>query len=323
MAKSALNKDPKVESDSKIAKAKEIYNRGIRMLKKYPPGHPRRAIGERLINQAGPRTGIADWNKALKTPARKGAKPPSAEKKFADMTPEKQRDVLTDETGFMARENINRAQAFDPNKPFQGYEMGFGQARDKAYSDVMNQFERSMQPEFERQQKEFQQRMYEQGIDPQSGAYQAQAKALNDAQNNARLNAQSQASQQAYEVQQQAFNQGQASANMPWQWQQIAQPFVMTPWEQAGNVDLANIQGQFGLEQAQLQGKSAREIAALNAATSRANTQAQIEAENERWRRENMNQYPPSNQGNRPGFPEGAQSSLPNGVISGGINGGR
>lgn len=321
MAKTALAKDPKVETNQAKAKALENYNKGIRMLQKYAEGHPRRAIAERLINQAGPQTGIKDWNKALKTPAGKDAKQVSAEKKFAGYTPEKQRDVLTDEAAFMARENINRAQGFDPNKPFANYQMGFGEARDKAYADVMGQFDRSMQPEFQRQNAEFQQRMADQGLDPASGAYQAQYKALADAQNNARLNAQSQASQQAYEVQKQAFEQGQTAANMPWQWQQIANPYVMTPWEQAGQANLANIQGEYGVRQQEMQGQSAQRVAGIGAGASTRNTQLQIEADQERFRRQdiaNMNQN--QNQG-RGGFIGGVQSGLPGGVATGGMGG--
>lgn len=315
--KTALAKDPKVETDPKVAKAKERYNRGIDMLKKYPPGHPRRKVGERLIRQNGPATGIKNWEKAYKTPPGKNAIKLTPEQKFAGLTPEQQRDRLTDEAGFFAKGNIDRAQAFDPNKPFQGYEMGFGEARDKAYGDIMSQFDRSMAPEFQRQQQEFQQRMVDQGLDPGSKAYQDQYKMMADAQNNARLNAQSQASQQAYEVQKQAFDQGQQAANMPWQWQQIANPYFMTPWEQAGNQNIANIQGQWNMKQTEAQ--KAGQIAAANigASASRANTQAQIEAEDERWRRGNVNNINQNPNQNNGGFGGGVQSSLPAGVLLG------
>ena len=49
--------------------------------------------------------------------------------------------------------------------------------------------------------------MAEQGIDPNSGAYQGQYKAMKDAQNNARLNAQSQAFQIGSQYQQQGYEQ--------------------------------------------------------------------------------------------------------------------
>lgn len=321
--KTALRKDPKVESDPKKARALENYNKGIRMLKKYSADHPRRAIAERLIKSAGPLTGIQNWEKGLQTPPGANAVKLTQEQKFKKLSPEKQREALTSETGAFIEQNINRGQSFDPNRPFVGYEAGFGQARDKAYSDIMSQFERTMQPEFQRQNAEFQQRMADQGLDPSSGAYQAQYKALADAQNNARLNAQSQASQQSYEVQQQAFNQGQAAANMPWQWQQISQPYFMTPWEQAGNVQLANIQGEQRLKEQQLAGESARQVAGIGAGASMRNTQAQIEAEQERWRRQdiaNMGQNQNQGQG---GFWGGVQSGLPGGVTAGGMSGRR
>lgn len=320
MAKGALGKDPKVEKDPKIAKALESYNKGIKMLQKYPEGHPRRAIAERLINSAGPLTGIKNWQTALQTKANPNAKSPTLEQKFKGMSPEDQRKMLTGEAGSLAWQNINAAQGFDPNNPFAKFQMGFGQARDKAYNDVMSQFNRSMEPEFQRQNAEFQQRMADQGLDPASGAYQAQYKALADAQNNARLNAQSQASQNAYDVQQQAFNQGQTSYNMPFQWQQIQQPFFMTPWEQAGNVNLANIQAEAARKQQELQNAGAVRTAGISAGASIANTNAQIAAENDRAARDRVANIPNNQQPNNNTFGGGVTSTLPAGVTSGGMN---
>lgn len=319
--KSALTKDPKVEKDSGKARALENYNKGIRMLKKYGEGHPRRAIAERLINSSGPLTGIKNWEKGLQTSAGANAIAPTPEQKFKNLSPEEQRKAITGEAGAFLEQNINRGQAFDPNRPFAGYEMGFGQARDKAYADVMGQFERTMQPEFERQTAQFQQRMADQGLDPASGAYQAQYKALADAQNNARLNAQSQASQQAYEVQKQAFEQGQTAANMPWQWQQISQPFITLPWEQAGQENIANIQGQQRLREQQIAGESARQVAGIGAGASTRNTQLNIEAEQERWRRQDIANMGQGQNQNQNGFRSGFQSTLPTGVTTGGMGG--
>ena len=318
MAKGALAKDPKGTADPKQAKALEMYNKGIKMLEKYEVGHPRRKIAENLINRSGPQTGNANWNKGLNTKPGKNAVKQTPEQKFKALSPEEQRTTLTGEAGALAEQNINLAQGFDPNKPFTGYEMGFGQARDKAYSDVMAQFNRSMEPEFQRQSAEFQQRMADQGLDPASGAYQAQYKALADAQNNARLNAQSQASQTAYDVQQQAFNQGQTSYNMPFNWQQVQQPLFMTPWEQAGNVNLANVQAEAARRQQELQNAGAARTAGIGAGASMANTQAQIAAQERQWQRENVANIP-NNQQQRPGFVQGVQAGLPGGVATGGM----
>jgi hypothetical protein len=318
MAKGALAKDPKGTADPKQAKALEMYNKGIKMLKKYEPGHPRRKIAENLVNRFGPQTGNANWNKGLQTkPTGKTVKP-SAEAKFKAMTPEKQREELTGEAGALALGNINFAQGFDPNKPFAGYEMGFGQARDKAYNDVMSQFNRSMEPEFQRQNAEFQQRMADQGLDPASGAYQAQYKALADAQNNARLNAQSQASQAAYDVQQQAFNQGQTSYNMPFNWQQVQQPLFMTPWEQAGNVNLANVQAEAERKRQELANAGAARTAGIGAGATMANTQAEIAARERQWQRENVANIP-NQQPGQGGFWQGVQAGMPGGVAAGGM----
>jgi hypothetical protein len=88
-----------------------------------------------------------------------------------------------------------------------GYEQGFNSQLESARKNVMDQFERTMAPQFQREQSEFQQRMAEQGIDPNSGAYQAQYKAMMDSQNSQRLNAQSQAFQLGAGYQQQGFGQ--------------------------------------------------------------------------------------------------------------------
>ena len=319
MAKGALAKDPKGTADPKQAKALEMYNKGIKMLEKYEVGHPRRKIAENLINRSGPQTGNANWNKGLNTKPGKNAVKQTPEQKFKALSPEEMRTTLTGEAGALALGNINLAQGFDPNKPFTGYEMGFGQARDKAYSDVMAQFNRSMEPEFQRQSAEFQQRMADQGLDPASGAYQAQYKALADAQNNARLNAQSQASQTAYDVQQQAFNQGQTSYNMPFNWQQVQQPLFMTPWEQAGNVNLANIQAEAARKQQELQNAGAARTAGISAGASITNTNATIAAENDRAARDRIANIQ-NNQPNNNTFGGGVRSGLPGGVILGSQN---
>jgi hypothetical protein len=234
-------------------------------------------------------------------------------------TPEQRAQALEMQAGQFYNRMMKGTEGFDPNRPFAGYEMGFGEARDKAYGDVMAQFNRSMEPEFQRQNAEFQQRMADQGLDPNSGAYQAQFKALADAQNNARLNAQSQAAQQAYQVQEQAFGQGQAAAMTPFQqWQASNQPFLL-PMQQRGDMSLAQMQERARMQQIQAQNAAGIQQANIAAGTSRANTLAQIEAENERYRRENVGSYPASPKRPSNSFASGVMSTLPGGITGGAI----
>jgi hypothetical protein len=134
-----------------------------------------------------------------------------------------------------------------------------------------------------------------------------------DAQNNARLNAQSQASQQAYQVQQQAFGQGQIAAMTPFeQWQASKEPFIL-PYQQAGDVNLANIQGSWQQKMQAAQNAAAIKQANIAASTSRANTAADIASREEMFRQQQLGQYPTGNQ-KPPGFKEGVKETLPIGI---------
>jgi hypothetical protein len=110
---------------------------------------------------------------------------------------------------------MNEARTFNVDKPYSGYQAGFEASRKKAYDEVMSEFNRTNQEEF----AEFQQRMADQGLDPNSGAYKAQYRAYKDQQDRAKLGAQAQAAQQAYQVQQQAYAQAQGAYN---QFQELA-----------------------------------------------------------------------------------------------------
>jgi hypothetical protein len=308
----ALKTEPPKSNDSADVKRwKSKYNNAVANFKKAKPGTKEYKMWANDIKRWGPKTGIADWNKVLAN-----YKQPTAEEKFANMKAEDQRRALEIDAMEQYRRMMEQASTFDPNKPFAGYEMGFGEARDKAYSDVMAQFNRSMEPEFQRQNAEFQQRMADQGLDPNSGAYQAQYKAMADAQNNARLNAQSQASQQAYQVQQQAFGQGQIAAMTPFeQWQASKEPFIL-PYQQAGDVNLANIQGSWQQKMQAAQNAAAIQQANIGAGSAMNIEKLRQDREDERRRQQGLDQYPTGSQ-KKPGFKEGVTSTLPSGVLAG------
>ena len=309
----ALKTDPPKSNVSKeVANWQRKYNDAVKTFKKQKPGSKEQEKWANIVKRWGAKSQIPNWEKALGN-----YKAPTPEEKFANMNAEDQRRAMEIDAMEQYRRMMDQASTFDPNKPFAGYEMGFGEARDKAYGDVMSQFNRSMEPEFQKQNAEFQQRMVDQGLDPNSGAYQAQYKALADAQNNARLNAQSQASQQAYQVQQQAFGQGQAATMMPFeQWQASKEPFIL-PYQQAGDVNLANIQGSWQQKMQAAQNAAAIHQANIGAGSAMNIERLRQDREDERRRRELLNQFPSGNQPKQPSFRDGVQSGLPSGILAG------
>jgi hypothetical protein len=308
----ALKADPPKSNVSKeVASWQRKYHDAVKTFKKQKPGSKEQEKWARIVQRWGAKSQIPNWEKALGN-----YKAPTPEEKFANMSAEDQRRALEIDAMEQYRRMMEQASTFDPNKPFAGYEMGFGEARDKAYTDVMNQFNRSMEPEFQRQNAEFQQRMADQGLDPNSGAYQAQYKAMADAQNNARLNAQSQASQQAYQVQQQAFGQGQIAAMTPFeQWQASKEPFIL-PYQQAGDVNLANIQGSWQQKMQAAQNAAAIQQANIGASSAMNIEKLRQDREDERRRQQGLDQFPPGSP-KKPGFKEGVTSTLPSGILAG------
>ncbi len=77
----------------------------------------------------------------------------------------------------------------------------------QAYQNVMNQFEMTQGPQFQKEQAQFQQMAAERGLDPNSEAYKTMQQQLNQRQDFARQSAMAQAQQQAQAVQAQGFNQ--------------------------------------------------------------------------------------------------------------------
>lgn len=157
-----------------------------------------------------------------------GQQPPqkTEEEKFKDLTPKQQDAATREQSGAFVNQTLQGGMGYDVNDPTKNFQGGFQASMDKAYGNVMDQFNRSMQPEFDRQNAEFNQRMAEQGIDPNSGSYQAQFRALQNSQNEARQNAMNQATQQAYAVQQQGFGQQQQAYMTPFQAMQTG----IIPW---------------------------------------------------------------------------------------------
>lgn len=199
-------------------------------LKRVSPGIYRNSQGQ-LVNSSGKRidsrgrpvkvapTKPTPTNKPVGTP---NAPAGSVEEQFRNLSPEQQAaEMGTDYGAYM-----NQAWAQEQQRLAQG-QPDFSSQLESARQNVMGQFERTMGPEFQRQQMELRQRLAEQGIDPNSGAYQAQMKMLNDSQSNARQNAMSQAFTQGAEYQQQGFTQDVTGRMLPFQIGQLG----ARPWE--------------------------------------------------------------------------------------------
>lgn len=140
----------------------------------------------------------------------------------------------------------------------------FQEQMDKAYNNVMDQFNRTNKEQFAREQQDFQQMAVERGLDPSGEAYKSLQKQLYDRQDMARQNAMSTAQQAAQGVQAQAYGQAASTYQMPFQQMAAYSPFYGAQ---------ANMQAQQQGQQFQL--GSQREQRAADIAQTRAGWQQQ------------------------------------------------
>lgn len=153
--------------------------------------------------------------------------PPTQPATFADQPFEGQVDTITDTSGNVINRMGEYAGAFDPNTMQQNYEMQFNQEMDRYRQNVMSQFERRNQRQFEQQRLATQQQIAERGLDPASPAAQELMRQQNEREDLARQEAMSAAEQGAYGIQQQAFGQARELALTPGQIaQQFQDPFM-------------------------------------------------------------------------------------------------
>jgi len=271
-------------------------------LKRVSPGMYRNSQGQ-LTNSKGVR--IDSRGRPLKnvTPPKQTAPKPvgtptaptgSVEEQFRNLTPEQQVAEMGTDYGAYLNEAFAREQA-----RLAAGQPDFSSQLESARQNVMGQFERTMGPEFERQQMQLRQRMAEQGIDPNSGAYQAQMKMLNDAQNSARQNAMTEAFTQGAGYQQQGFTQDVTGRMLPFQ---IAQA-GSRPWE-------LGFAARTEAQQKELDRKAQLEAARSGGGASVRSAQIQADAMRDVAAMERMNQY---NQQPKPNI----GSSLAQGLGSG------
>lgn len=164
---------------------------------------------------------------------------------------------------------MGNAMKIDPNNPVAGYQPAFQNQLDQARNTVMNQFEATMAPQFQREQAAFNERMAIQGIDPNSGRYKDEYKAMMDAQNSQRMQAQTQAFQLGAGYQQQGFEQGVTGQMMPFQqWAAASKPWELqyAAGQEAQQNELTR---QAQLQQARMSAGASTRAAQINADASR------------------------------------------------------
>lgn len=267
----ALSKDPSTKPD-KFVKPKTRKYRGVWV---DPQGYKVDGYGRRLSGQTKPFAPPTETNK----PSNKPPTNPNVtkDKDFRNLSQDKQiGEVGTDAlayTNLAFKKEQERLAAGQPN---------FSNQLDSARKVVLGQFERTMGPEFQRQQMELRQRMAEQGIDPNSGAYQAQMKMLNDSQNNARQNAMTEAFTQGAGYQQQGFTQDVTGRMLPFQIGQMSSEAWKLPFAARTEAEQKELDRQAAIQQARISGGATVGAARENAAAARDVAAA-----------ENMNRYNP------------------------------
>lgn len=115
--------------------------------------------------------------------------------------------------------------AFQNIQNLQPMNMDYGAMRQKAEQMAMDSFNRNMQPQFQREEADFRQRMAEQGIDPNGEQARKQFEQLKQQQNAMVQNAQTSAFQAGQGEQAQAFGQQVTGQMMPYQQLGALQPF--------------------------------------------------------------------------------------------------
>lgn len=176
---------------------------------------------------------------------------------FEQLTPEQQGQEMGDVGGQVFTQMGGYAQQFDPATMQQNYEIGFAQERERYTKNLMDQFERRNQRQFEQQRLATQQQIAERGLDPASPAAQELMRQQNEREDMARQEAMTAAEQGSYGIAGQAFGQARELALTPGQ---IAGQFMepaMLGYQQAGAMNLAEQQAAAAMEQQRLQGRQA------------------------------------------------------------------
>lgn len=142
----------------------------------------------------------------------------------------------------------------------QPMNMDYGSMRQKAEQVAMDSFNRNMQPQFQREEEAFRQRMAEQGIDPNGEQARRQFEQLKTQQNSMTQNAMTGAFQAGQGEQAQAFNQGVTGQLLPYQKLGALTPF----YSSQANANLQGAQNTWQAKQNEMNRKAAIEQARIN-----------------------------------------------------------
>lgn len=178
---------------------------------------------------------------------------------FQDMPFPQQQEEVVGTTGEVINRMGDFAIGFDPTQMQQQYQMQFNEQMDRYRKNIMDQFERRNQRQFEQQRLATQQQIAERGLDPASPAAQELMRQQNEREDMARQEAMSAAEQGAYGIQQQAFGQAREQALMPGQIAQQFQDPFMAQMQQGAAKELQRLEAEDAMGRLDVQGKQQME----------------------------------------------------------------
>jgi hypothetical protein len=159
------------------------------------------------------------WN-----PGQKSALKTSPKDKKAAPTPQQTMQQNWFNTGNQGMQGLG--QQFELAQSQGAFNPGsFADTQRGAYDAVMNEFNRSMQPQFQRQEADFHQMAAERGLDPNSEAYKTLYSQMQESQSQAKQSAMNSAFGQGLGAQQQGYNQAMMTYRMPYEAMGAYSPF--------------------------------------------------------------------------------------------------
>lgn len=260
-------------------------NTRIEFLKKHRPNDPE--IGKLQAKLKGTSPSSANPAAATPAPANPLESTTPGMPNLYTASPDQRMKVLGGGAAELTGQTIAGNLNYNPATGNTAYNPTFNEQSQKAYNAVLNQFDTSTKAQFDQQDAEFQQRMAEQGIDPNSGRWKIEYNNIKQQQNQARQQAMNSAQDASMSVQNQFFNQSQQTAMTPTQMAATMSGFITAPWEMqhtqaqdqatrdaqlraagisaSAGVNAAKINAQGGITQQQIQTEGQQNIAAMNA----------------------------------------------------------
>ena len=134
---------------------------------------------------------------------------------FEQLTPVQQMEEVGDVAGQIGINMGNISAGFNPETFQQQYDPVFSQEMERARQNVLSQFDRRNQQQFQQQRLNLQQQIAERGLDPASPAAQELTRQQNERETLAQQEAMSAAEQAAQGVQTEMYRQATGTAMMP------------------------------------------------------------------------------------------------------------